>query len=127
MTIRYGDTPVNVWKNGDVALAYELIGRGFTEYVINNYGNVLGKAEIRVADVNAPILGNEMTVVVSYIPADGSFSIYRQRCGGEEGVQIFYEDYYSLEMEACRSRQDLEALVISKVNEFLGGRYDEKV
>lgn len=119
MTIRYGNPNVKAWKNGDVTLAYELIGRGFTEYTINNYGNVLAKTEMSI-DVDAPILGNKLTVVVSYIPAEGSFSIYRQLAGGMSDVQIFYADHHYLDIEVCRSREDLERLVIARVNEFLG-------
>lgn len=108
MAIKYSDE-TQVWKNGDVALAYEVMEKGFTEYILNSGGDVVARVEI-------PVLDGMFQVVASYVPIDGNFQVYSQ---APSGGKTFYHDNSCLAVEDCRSREELEIFVRGKVEDYL--------
>jgi len=106
MTIEYSDDR-QVWKNGDIAIAYDMCKLGFTEYTLNSKGDVNAKTEI-------DLLGGMVRVVLSYIPVEGNILISDSRTG-----VLLWSDISTLELERGGSREDTERFVRSKVQEII--------
>ncbi len=118
MAIKYSDDR-QVWKNGDVAIAYGTMKLGFTEYSLNSRGDVLAKTEI-------DLLGGVVQVELSYIPVEGRVQISDSRTNA-----LLWSGENVLELERGKSREDTERFVRGKVQEILlsriRGEQDEKV
>lgn len=116
MTIKYKGE-AQAWKNGDVALAYGVIEKGFTEYILNSRGEIVAKVEI-------PVLDGMFKVIASYIPSSGSFQIYSQ--SDLNHTTTFYTTDQCLAIENCHSREELETFVRGKVDDHLYKMVTEK-
>lgn len=108
MTIEHKDE-AQVWKTGDVALAYGLIDKGFTEYVLNSRKEVVAKVELPQRDGWLP-------VVASYIPGTGSFQIYIQLVS--DNTRTLYQSDHCIAIENCSNREELETFVRGKVEDY---------
>lgn len=108
MTIKHRDKQ-RVWKNGDVALAYAVIEKGFTDYILNSDSEVVAKVEI-------PVLDGIFQVVASYVLVSGSFQIYSQL---DSGTTTLYHENTCLAIDDCHSREELEIFVRGKVDDYL--------